>query len=204
MYTHLITSACKCKVFIFESTESGLDAVSRMCRWLLFELSACSGLITGIVGFIYFILHIILYRWLSCLHCSLVRKTFVFKMLFMARIWPPTSVPLSYTYTHTHTETHTLRQFSDTSCYNSVKWASPYIINGFFESHRAYCCERGRREVASVGTCPSYHLSSFLQIFLYSQVLLSSAQCVSLFIFFFFILSPLSSVSNCSSVIVLY
>lgn len=115
-------------------------------------------------------------------------------MLFIIRMRPPTSVP------------YTLRQCSDMSRYNSMKWASPYIINGIFESHRAYCCERGRREVASAGTNDlRSHLKLLSQykiafktcssslIFLLTCKYLStarflfslSAQCISLFTFLF-------------------
>lgn len=94
------------------------------------------------------------------------KNTFVFKMLFIIRMRPPTSVP------------YTLRQCSDMSRYNSMKSASPYIINGIFESHRAHCCERGRREVASVGT---NDLRSHLKLL--SQYKIGFKTCSSFIIF---------------------
>lgn len=94
------------------------------------------------------------------------KNTFIFKMLFIIRMRPPTSV------------SYTLRQCSDMSRSNSMKWASPYIINGIFESHRAHCCERGRREVASVGT---NDLRSHLKLL--SQYKIGFKTCSSFIIF---------------------
>lgn len=130
-------------------------------------------------------------------------------MLFIISMRPPASVP------------STLQQCSDMSRYNSMKWAPPYIINGVFESHRAYCWERGRREVASVGTKDlRSHLKLFFQhkiglktcssliILLLTYKYLSTARflssrhsvCLSSF-FFFLLVSLITSVPTYSSVV---
>lgn len=81
------------------------------------------------------------------------------------------------------------------SCYvyNSMKWALRCIINIFFESHRACCCECGR-EVASVGRKdvrdpPHIHLT-----FLFSQFKADFKASLSFIIFPF---SPTNILGLC-------